>query len=1247
MRKQVISFVVLFCWLASAFRFSPMLEQSPPGRQPSPVTSSDAAPPQLPANTQATAPDGDFDGLADDVEGNGWCNSAGCFQTNPADPDTDHDSLTDGQEQLFDTNPLDDTSPGIYVEYDKDLKTSKYFVWHRHGDKYITDPDSNAVVVRRGATFYVGGPAGATLHIGKSKTSLTDLTFEQQQICGLGRWKITVPTGGTVGRYTIILEKGSWSKSLNLYVIFELPPNMSEEDVEAFLYSDNPDNVRDEYSIFYTTSETKWDLYKPYHKSRGSGYRFQTDQYKPYVFEDHVIDVINGYSDRESAVIALGHHVDETFIFEAMSIRYNMWDALHKANHQAQCSTHSNVLTGFARAAGIPARPVGIDWDEFVVGPILFDYSTEVWVLPNDWKTMRAYKSESESPEHYIGDIYPPILRSAWGSKHYKESLGDMIVAGKSNWNMEHMNTYWDQPRQWDYLIGNYNKHEIVKWDWVDALARPYWGWSQEPADIGDPPYVPPWPANTPTPTLTPTPTITPTSTNTPTPTNTPTSTLTTTQMSGFGVNSGPANTPTPTPTAAQASGFGTGSWPDYTPTPTATAIKEPAFVPASQNTDTARPASVSLTTATIPYLPVILKEAQQVVQLGRVTADYGVDLDGDGRFDQLVIEVEVNATRPGDYTIGGLIDSDKFDNYSRIKGIAQALRSVHLEAGAQTVQLTFDGRTISQAEVDGPYQVTYVWISDLPLDTDPIELQLSRLDSIDPAYTTAAYRVSDFENLGASLSKVYTHQAYDTNKDGYFDTLIVNTDLDITENGVYRVEADLVDASGEVVASASWDGSGSQVSLQFNVLLGDVSSYRLSNVLLYNAKYEIIDSDEAQNLSSPDAHTIGPLYHLGIAALESTQSVTPTVTGAAAIDADQDGDFDSLDFTVNTAIAVEGDYRLEGWLESSNGALVAWKTTDPVHLSPGLQDLTISFAGQTINAFKANGPYKLIALKVLFGGGYTVIDEIDVAYETSAFSFTDFDSALRGDVLFIDGMEGDTSHWNTGETTWELTNAASHSPLYSWTDSPGGNYGSTDTRLTSQSIALTNSAAPVVTFQGCYDINTDGDLGELQAKADGQVGWTTVATYTGTTSGWVSDQVLITPVIGADNVEFRFYLDTTSSGHADGWYVDDVVVTADYDADDDGLTNDVEINETGTDPADADSDHDGMPDGWEVDNGLDPVVDDADGDADNDGLTNGEEYQNGADPSNPDTDGDGLLDGEDPEPTVPLSKVYLPIIRR
>jgi VCBS repeat-containing protein len=68
----------------------------------------------------------------------------------------------------------------------------------------------------------------------------------------------------------------------------------------------------------------------------------------------------------------------------------------------------------------------------------------------------------------------------------------------------------------------------------------------------------------------------------------------------------------------------------------------------------------------------------------------------------------------------------------------------------------------------------------------------------------------------------------------------------------------------------------------------------------------------------------------------------------------------------------------------------------------------------------------------------------------------------------------------------------------------------------------------------------------------------------------------------------------------------------------------------------DPDDDNDGMPDTWEIENGLDPEVDDGANDPDHDGLTNLQEYNGGMNSTDPwmtDTDGDGVGDSTDTDP--------------
>ena len=80
-------------------------------------------------------------------------------------------------------------------------------------------------------------------------------------------------------------------------------------------------------------------------------------------------------------------------------------------------------------------------------------------------------------------------------------------------------------------------------------------------------------------------------------------------------------------------------------------------------------------------------------------------------------------------------------------------------------------------------------------------------------------------------------------------------------------------------------------------------------------------------------------------------------------------------------------------------------------------------------------------------------------------------------------------------------------------------------------------------------------------------------------------------------------------------------------DPDGDGLSSDDEVDQHGTDPADADTDDDGLDDGREIELATDPQQ----ADTDQDGLYDGREVDELlTDPRRSDTDGDGIGDGDE-----------------
>ncbi len=168
--------------------------------------------------------------------------------------------------------------------------------------------------------------------------------------------------------------------------------------------------------------------------------------------------------------------------------------------------------------------------------------------------------------------------------------------------------------------------------------------------------------------------------------------------------------------------------------------------------------------------------------------ANRGIDLNGNGLFDQIAIDAGVTITTAGAYAVRGILRTSDGDE---VFGAGEAT----LAAGAGTISARFEAAGLVATGDNGPFTLTTIELLQItPSGAFPADAL------VEQTYTTAAYLQSQLERPPIFLTGVTSDSAADTDSDGDFDRLTVNVGIVVRIAGTYDYTVALFnECSGQI----------------------------------------------------------------------------------------------------------------------------------------------------------------------------------------------------------------------------------------------------------------------------------------------------------------------------------------------------------------------------------------------------------------------------------------------------------------
>ncbi|CEG13573.1 hypothetical protein MSIBF_A420002 [groundwater metagenome] len=379
--------------------------------------------------------------------------------------------------------------------------------------------------------------------------------------------------------------------------------------------------------------------------------------------------------------------------------------------------------------------------------------------------------------------------------------------------------------------------------------------------------------------------------------------------------------------------------------------------------------------------------------------SDFGIDLNNNSLYDELVINVSVCISEEGDYLISGYIYEDCGDYWCDF--ITYASNETHLKNGTNIVQLKFDGGEIYKSGYNGKFVLKYLYLYNGG----------NQLDYKSLAYTTASYNYTQFEK-GPSFTDNYSDFGIDLNNNSLYDYLVINVSVYISEEGDYKIYGRLYENCSDYYYYCNYINYAQNethlkngtniVQLKFRGTAIYNSKYNGSFVLRNLYLYKKEESDWGYSWNQEDyKYLVYTTLSYNYTQFEKPSKFTEEYSDFG-IDLNNNSLYDELIINVSVYIAEEGDYRISGNLYENcqyDSCNYITSASNETHLQQGINIMQLKFDGENIYKSNYNGKFLLKYLYLYkkeenYGGGYSWNQEDykTLAHMTSKYNYTQFE---------------------------------------------------------------------------------------------------------------------------------------------------------------------------------------------------------------------------------------------------------------